>query len=167
MKSQNNIKQKIHENLFNGEITDFNNVLLEQYKLYIGSANQTSSARSQTNTFFVSINTIIIGFVTAILTFSQNMKIVYWMIFACLIGLCTSITWFITIRSYRTLNSARFIVIQQLETRMSANIYNVEWKILLKDRPNRNYQRLTQIEQFVPIFFGILYVVLIITILLP
>ena len=59
---------KKSESVFNVPTDDKNQGhLLEQYKLYVESANLTSSLRSQANTYYLTINTILVSFLVAIL----------------------------------------------------------------------------------------------------
>jgi hypothetical protein len=147
--------------LFNENIDSVAPILLEQYKLYIETANATSSTRIQANTFFLTINTTLVGFVVGVVEFSQRAEVPLWMIFACVVGLFLCAAWFALLRAYRNLNSARYQIIHELEKKLPANIYAREWQIALHERPKRRYVRQTFIEQMVPIGFGLLYITLI------
>lgn len=154
---------KKSETVFNVPIQEKNQVLLlEQYKMYIESANLTSSLRSQANTYFLTINTILISFLVAILEFSSQASVYYWIVFACLAGVLLCISWFFLIRSYRSLNSGRFAVIHELEKELPARIYEREWEIIVaKINPQKTkYIRQTYIEQIIPVAFGFLYITL-------
>lgn len=150
--------------VFNTNIDDSNRgILVEQYKLYVDSANQTSRLRSQTNTFFLTINTILISFLTGILEFSSQINTSSWLIAACVVGILLNVNWYFTIRSYRSINSGRFAVIQELETKLPARIYEREWELVLSKRDNKaRYLRLTYIEQIIPAIFGFLYILLVV-----
>lgn len=151
------------ETVFNVPIHEKNqSLLLEQYKIYVESANLTSSLRSQANTYFLTINTILVSFLVGILEFSSQTNIYYWIVFACLAGVLLCISWFFLIRSYRTLNSGRFAVIHELEKALPARIYDREWEIIVtKTNPKKSkYIRQTYIEQIIPLAFGILYIAL-------
>jgi len=155
---------KSDKSIFNTNIDDHNReILIEQYKLYVDTANQTSRLRSQTNTFFLTINTILISFLTGLSELSGQINTSSWLITACVVGVLLNTSWFFTIRSYRSINSGRFAVIRELETKLPARIYEREWELVLSDRANKTrYIRLTYIEQIIPIIFGFLYIVLVI-----
>ncbi len=147
-------------NLFNDNIKTIDNALLEQYKLYVGTANQTSTTRVQANTFFLTLNTLLVGFIVSMTQFVKQPAVPLWMLFVCMIGIFLTLTWFVLIRTYRDLNSARFQILQEIETKLPANIYRREWQIALDERPKRIYIRQTTIEQMVPYAFGVLYIML-------
>jgi hypothetical protein len=167
MGSQTNTnEQPIKEdNLFNS-IKDVDSALIEQYKLYVGTANQTSTTRVQANTFFLTLNTLLVGFIVSMTQFVKQPAVPLWMILVCIIGIFLTITWFVLIRAYRDLNSARFQIIQEIETKLPLNLYRREWQIALEERPKRVYIRQTTIEQMVPYAFGVLYIVLALSLLL-
>lgn len=142
-------------------------ILLEQYKLYIESANLTTSLRSQANTFFATANTALVSFIAAIFEFSSQKSAPIWTIFACIAGVLLAISWFFSIKSYRALNSGRFAVINELETLLPARIYAREWELITGRSPlKRRYTRQTYVEQSIPIAFCILYVALAITMII-
>jgi hypothetical protein len=153
--------------LFTNEIdTASQTILLEQYKLYVDSANQTSSLRIQTNTFFLTINTALVGFTSGALGFLTQNFVSWWIISACIAGVLLCISWFFSIRSYRSLNSGRFAVIHELEAQLPARIYQREWQLITAARPKKSkYIRQTHVEQFIPMAFGLLYVSLVIALI--
>lgn len=70
------------------------------------------------------------------------------------------LTWFVMMRSYRQLNSAKYAVIGALERRLPAFAYSdAEWDALGRGRDWRRYVPLTRVEQWVPLIFGAAYVV--------
>ncbi len=154
------------DSLFNSEVSEVSPVLVEQYKLYIETTNATSSTRIQANTFFLTINTTLVGFVVGVVEFSQQPTIPLWIIFVCIVGMFLCIAWFALLRAYRNLNSARFQIIKKIEKKLPANIFAREWEIALDERPKRRYIRQTYIEQSVPIGFAILYGTLIAALLI-
>lgn len=131
-------------------------ILLEQYKLYVSSTNLTSELRNKANTYFISVSTLLIGLISALLNYHDKNIIPYWIIFTCIGGVILCMSWFLLLRSYRNLNSGRFKVINELEEKLPAKIYRREWEIILKTRGKR-YVRLTQIEQVTPLVFIVLY----------
>lgn len=157
------MKEAPGRNLFNSEIDKQNQqILLEQYKIYIESANLTSTLRSQTNTFFLTINTALVSFAAAIPQFSNQAGISRWILFAFIAGILLDLSWFFAIRSYRSLNSGRFAVIHEIESKLPARIYQREWEIVTKQRPDKSkYIRQTLIEQISPILFAALYIAMI------
>jgi hypothetical protein len=145
-----------NQELLNPNVPNFDSALLEQYKLYVGVANGMTATRIQANTFFLTINTALIGFIIGVIEFSAQKSVPWWILFVCGAGALLSISWFALLNAYRNLNSARFQIIHQIEAKLPANIYAYEWQMAL-NRPDRPYTRLTDIEQTVPTAFFALY----------
>lgn len=150
--------------LFNHE-TDSNPAILEQYKLYIGTTNQTTTMQTQANRFFLTTNTLIVGFIVSMPQFAMHPTLPIWLLFVCLIGIFLTITWFVTIRAYRDLNSARLQTIQAIETKLPANIYLREWQIARAER-RQGIIRKVSVEQVAPYVYGVLYAILTISLFL-
>jgi hypothetical protein len=68
--------------------------------------------------------------------------------------------WFILVRSYRRLNTAKYAAIGDFEERLPAFAYSrAEWGVLGEGRDWRRYMPLTHVEQWVPVVFAVAYVV--------
>jgi hypothetical protein len=99
--------------------------LLEQYKVYVEITDRISQRRGSTNTFFLTFNTAIVA---ALAGFFQhvpsNISVVIY-----LAASVMAITWALLLKSYKNLNTAKFIVIGELEKRLPAQMfYAAEWK---------------------------------------
>ncbi len=140
--------------------------LIEQYKLYVEMADRVSQRRDQSNRFYVAL----LGALAAILVIaarfvlSDGGEAVKFITAAFLIsgvfGAAISIIWLVNIRSYRTLNSAKFQVIHELEKEIPFDGYAKEWDILRPPDGSRKYLQLTIIEQFVPVLVCITFLAL-------
>jgi hypothetical protein len=65
-----------------------------------------------------------------------------------------------SVRSYRQLNTAKFKVVGALEDRLPASPYwHAEWVALGEGKDWRKYLPLTHLEQWVPVLFGLVYVI--------
>ena len=142
---------------------EYNDHLLEQYKLYVEMADRVSQRRDQSNRFYVTIVSALAAIVVIIarlgvpedgteVILSANAAFV----FAGLFGLALSVVWFFNIRSYRMLNRAKFKVINQMEKRLPFAPYKKEWEIARPTEGRRPYFQLTRVEQFVPVIFLVL-----------
>ncbi len=134
-------------------------IILEQYKIYVEMADRASSRRSFANTFFLTLNTAIFGVMAHILQSGIPAATSWALIFPLLaiVGQCAA--WFLIIRSYRQLNSAKYKVIGALEERLPASPYwRAEWYTLGEGSDRAKYWPLTHLEQWMPVFFGALYV---------
>jgi hypothetical protein len=140
--------------------------LIEQYKLYVEMADRISARRGLTNTFFLSLNT---GIVTVIGVLAQHppkgpaaLLVVPWVV---LVVQCMS--WFWLLRSYRQLNTAKYVVVGMLEERLPASPYwRAEWAALGEGRDPARYWPLSHVEQWIPVLFALAYTAGLIALLL-
>lgn len=138
--------------------------LLEQYKLYVEMADRVSQRRDQSNRFYVTIVSALAAIVVIIARFGvpENgalLEVAFLVIG--LFGLALSVIWHFKIRSYRTLNSAKFDIINSMEKQLPYAGYSKEWEILSNPPLGRpQYQQLTRVEQFVPVIFMALFAAL-------
>ncbi len=133
------------------------NMLLEQYKIYVEMADRISARRALSNAFFLTLNT---GLLTGIGVVWREVNPTSLLVFALLIaGIIQASTWFWLIRSYRQLNAAKYVVIGALEERLPASPYwRAEWQALGEGKNPARYWPLTQVEQVLPAIFVALYV---------
>ena len=138
--------------------------LLEQYKLYVEMADRVSQRRDQSNRFYVTIVSALAAVVVIIARFSvpENgalLEVAF--LIVGLFGLALSVVWHFNIRSYRTLNSAKFDIINSIEKQLPYAGYSKEWEILSNPPQGRpQYRQLTRVEQFVPVIFSALFAAL-------
>ena len=137
--------------------TAYQRDVLEQYKLCLEMADRISQRRGFTNTFFLTFNTAGAGALAAVydkIDAAQAVPIF-------LVGIVLCVAWGLLLRSYRTLNTAKFKVIGVLEERLPASpIWSAEWKALGEGKDWRKHVPLGPLETIVPIGFGTLYAVL-------
>lgn len=146
---------------------DYKEHLLQQYKLYVESADRVSSRRALSNTFFVSVNTALLsvdGFAT-----SQTLKTAASPSFVFLsvltIGsILLSITWYLILHSYDQLNTGKFAVIHKLEAELPASLYSAEWVVLGKGKQSKTYRPISKLESNVPLLFIAVYLALLLLI---
>ncbi|MFJ8834310.1 hypothetical protein [Micromonospora aurantiaca] len=132
-------------------------VILEQYKLYVEMADRVSARRGLTNTFFLSLNTLIATAAGVVWKDRSALEVWYLSVpLAALLLQC--VAWFWLLRSYRQLNSAKYVVVGALEDRLSASPWRSEWKALGEGRDPSRYWPLTHLEQWIPVSFGVVYV---------
>lgn len=133
---------------------------LEQYKVYVESAEQVSTRRATTNTLFVTVQALLVTAVGVILdtewTFEPR-----WLVLLPLAGaLLLCWFWLRLVISYRSLNQGKYRVIEEYEKRLPTAPYvEAEWRGALRmNTRSGRYKRFTDVEQFVPIAFMVLYV---------
>ena len=86
-------------------------IILEQYKLYIGTIEKVSDRRQFSNNFYLTLNSVLLAF-TGFLT-SLNFE--FWHIIIAVAGICISFLWFLSITSFRKLNDGKFKILHCLE----------------------------------------------------
>ena len=135
--------------------------LLEQYKLYVEMADRVSQRRDQSNRFYVTIVSALVALlvVMARLGSADSLWAVALLI-AGLFGAALSVIWLLNIRSYRTLNTAKFAIINDIERQLPTAGYSDEWELLRPKEGRPQYFQLTRVEQLVPyltllLFLGI------------
>ena len=133
--------------------------VLEQYKSYVETADRVSARRGLTNTFYLSINTVIVT-VVGILWRDRPSLETWWLVLPALVAILQCVVWWMTLLSYRQLNVAKFDVIKLLEERLpAAPLTGAEWTRLTLNTDWRRYMPLTWVEQLVPALFAVIYLV--------
>ena len=136
--------------------------LLEQYKLYVQSAENVSARRVASNRYLLAINSALValyGLQSA--GFGQSC----WALLIPAMGIPVSLLWYLIIKSHADLNRIKFDVIHELEEHLPAAMYKYEW-YLAEEGKGKTYRAATTIEQWVPVLFALLHVVLTIMIIL-
>jgi len=132
--------------------------LLEQYKLFVDSADHISQRRSSTNSFFLAVNASLVTLYGIGLTLKASAA---WHLLVPIAGILVCLGWFSLVENYRSLNSVKFDVIHEMEAKLPAALYKYEWK-LLEEGQGKVYKPVTHIEQWIPGIFGLLYMGLIV-----
>lgn len=132
-------------------------LLLEQYKLYVEMTDRISQRRMNANTFFISVNTLLLTIVTIL----KSTLFLEW-IFVGIWGGLLCLTWYLTLCNYRQLNSCKFTVILEIEKLLPISSFAYEWEFLRVKNEVKKYWPLSYIEKIVPILFCILYITLMI-----
>ena len=144
-----------------GDNPKYSDHFLEQYKLYVEMADRVSQRREQANRFYVSLVAAIVALLVVLARFDVAdgaWPVVF--LISGLFGAALSVVWFVNIRSYRQLNSAKFAIINKMEEQLPTSGYADEWELLRpKDGPAKYFQ-LSRIEQFVPAIFFVLFAAL-------
>jgi hypothetical protein len=137
---------------------DEHSVIFELYKLYVEMADRVSARRGLTNVFFLSLNTAIFAAIGAL--WKGHLSFPPWILVFPLLALLVQCgAWFLLVRSYRQLNSAKYIVIGALEERLPASPYwKAEWKALGEGKDRSKYWPVTHLEQWVPFIFAATYI---------
>src|SRR5690348_11243200 len=100
---------------------------LDIYKLLVEMADRVSQRRQAANSFYLTINTAIIGSSAYLSAFHPAWGGVCLMALA---GFCVSLLWIRNIQSYKELNEGKFHVITQLEMHLPVQPFKDEWEFL-------------------------------------
>lgn len=135
--------------------------VFDLYRMMVESSEQLIQRRQKTNAFFITV----IGSLLAIAgllvkTGAINCESIGILYGFSVVGLLLCNSWRNLIDNYGKLNKAKFDVILRLEKDLSAQIYAAEWIALGKGLRPQKYKSFTSTEKNVPLFFGLLIVVL-------
>ncbi|WP_456030175.1 RipA family octameric membrane protein [Streptomyces werraensis] len=136
--------------------------ILDLYKLAVEMADRVSARRGTANAFFLSVQTTLISIIG--LTYERLEKAHYSVYLALSIaGVTLSASWWLQLRSYRDLNTAKFAVINKLEENLPVQLFKDEWSFLKRDPLpplRKRYAELGYVERVIPGVFAALYVLL-------
>lgn len=133
----------------------YRNHLLEQYKLYLTSAENISNRRQTANVFFVIVNTTLVSLVGYLNLGSDKSADLYWLI--SIAGIAISYMWYRLVISYKDLNSAKFKVVHEIEKSLPVSPYDAEWEAVGRGEDSKLYLPFTYIEIYVPWVFVVLH----------
>lgn len=138
---------------------EFEKHLFEQYKLYVEMTDRISARRMLANSFFVGVQTaLIVAFAVLAKEKVLPSTLLGLAPFIAILLLC--FVWWRIVHSYRQLNSGKFKVILELERMLPVAPYDAEWVALGSGEDRKKYLPLTHIENWVPVCFGLLYILL-------
>ncbi|WP_433471268.1 RipA family octameric membrane protein [Saccharomonospora azurea] len=147
----------IDEAAYTDEKAAYQAAILEQYKIYTEMADRSSARRALANAFFLSLNTATLTAAGALWT--SKLFASWLLLLPLFLLLAQTGAWFWIVRSYRQLNTAKYIVVGMLEERLPASPYwRAEWKALGEGKNKALYWPLTHLEQWLPIIFAGLYI---------
>ena len=130
--------------------------LLEQYKLYVGSAEQVSARRIASSRLLLALNA---GFVALYGIEPAGFGQSWWAMPLPLLGIVVCLLWSRIIKSHKDLNRVKFTLIHEFERHLPAAPYTCEWRLAEQGR-GRPYRAVTDIERWIPWTFLVLHAVL-------
>jgi hypothetical protein len=141
--------------------------VLDLYKMAVEMADRVSARRGAANAFFLSVQTAFVGAMGVTATDNQNVP--WWAaLILALAGISISLVWWLQLRSYRVLNSAKFDIINAVEPRLPLQVFSQEWEMLTGNSGGPWWTRYTELgatERQVPWVFAALHAGLFIGIL--
>lgn len=131
--------------------SEYRNHILEQWKTAVDMSNAISDRRTNVNNIFLTINSILL----ALVNFQFEKKSMGYALIGC--AICG--IWILNLKNFKQLNSAKFKVINELEKKLPANVFDYEWEVVGRGNNGKKYKRMTKIEQAIPFTFVLIYVV--------
>ncbi len=145
-------------------------ITLEIYKLTVEMADRVSGRRNYANNFFLTLHTMLAVFVGVLSSAREASDPgplppidTVAVVSTAIAGIVLACSWWILLRSYRDLNSAKFEVINRLEESLPARPFTDEWatlKALPQKRWRLPYAELGFVERIVPAVFAAVYIAL-------
>lgn len=135
----------------------------EQYKIYLEMADRISSRRQSANSFFVTINTLLItlsGYAKA----ATNAETFFY-VMTSLAGVLICYVWYRLVLSYKNLNSAKFKVVHAIERELPYRLFDAEWDAVGRGENKKLYHPFTNLEVRVPWIFLTIHVLVVLYIL--
>lgn len=135
----------------------------EMYRLAVEMADRVSDRRATANRFFFTVQA---GLAVALGAFSVSDEAShpdkFLLALAAAAGVLIAASWWLLLRSYRDLNTAKFAVINRIEAEhLPLQVFGDEWTELKKDPVKRWrpwYAEQGQVERAVPLIYLVLYV---------
>lgn len=136
--------------------------VLEIYKMAVEMADRVSARRAGANAYFITVQGALVTSLGFLASRTPAVNDRYLVAIAA-VGVITSASWFLLLRSYRDLNRAKFKVIHDLEKMLPTQPFADEWVVLKRDpvpkwRPR--YAELSTVERVIPALFGLVNVLL-------
>lgn len=131
--------------------------LMKQYEMMVSSALQVTNWRHTANNFYLAVNTALLTIAAYLYGFSPGTGFVVGVI-----GVAITKLWRDTIRYYRSLNSAKFMVIHEMEKQLPVAMFQLEADYFNKE----TRKNATAIESNIPILFAVAYILLLVVLVL-
>jgi hypothetical protein len=136
--------------------------IFEIYKLTVEMADRISARRAGANAYFITVQGALIAALGFLASRTPAVHDRYLVAIAA-VGVITSVAWFLLLRSYRDRNRAKFKVISDIETNLPLKPFSDEWLDLKRDPVPRwrpRYAELSTVERMVPALFGLMNLLL-------
>jgi hypothetical protein len=128
----------------------------EQYSLFVESSYKVTEWRNSANGFFLSLNAATV----ALVGFGWEKNLPYFqqlLIFLASIMFLVCTLWVRLLLSFKTLNSAKFAVIERMEKDLHYKPFTDEWKEIEKKTGLFGYTSLSKLEISVACVIGLLH----------
>lgn len=136
--------------------------ILDQYKLYVGMADQISGRRSISNSFFLTANTVVLSTLGLVgrLYLQQSVLGLVGVLVVLGGAVMFCVAWRAILMSYDRLNAVKFQIIIEIEDKLPLQPYKTEWARLGYGKKSQVYRPLSHLERWVPLGFIFMYIIL-------
>jgi hypothetical protein len=129
--------------------------LFEQYKIFLEAARQTNELRKDTNSFYITINSVIISTVGAV---GQGMifpnKSLIFIIALMVIGIGCVISWISVLTMYKGMEYESYVIIKEIESYFPSSISTKFNQLVAKENTSDNDKAfLVKKERIMPYAF--------------
>lgn len=131
--------------------------LLEQYKMFVESADRISQRRQEANKFFLTINTALLAVLGGILGCDSQSLGLWLFLPVAAAGLVLCYVWYRLVLSYKGLNAGKFEVIHAIEKELPLALFDAEWRQIGKGNDPKKYKPFSEIETWIPWIFAAFY----------
>lgn len=106
-------------------------LLLEQYKIMVGSTEKVTDQRMRVNNLFFTVTSSILSISLVVgKAFEFSLAGSFGMLVLSIMAFIVTFFWEKLVRSYGKLNTGKFTVIDQIEKQLRTNMFEHEWNIL-------------------------------------
>ncbi|AUX09934.1 small integral membrane protein [Halalkaliarchaeum desulfuricum] len=132
--------------------------LIDQYTTYVDTTLNVSNRRMRNNRFYV----LLLSGTLAVVSVLADTQIIeeVGLLIAGLLGLALCILWYLSIVSYKQLNSGKYEIIQAMEKDLPAEPFANEWDVLDEGRDWRTYITHTRVERKIPGVLAVPYLII-------
>lgn len=128
--------------------TDSSSALIEQYTTYVNTTLDVSNRRMRNNRFYV----LLLSGTLAVISVLAKTDIIQavGLLLAGSLGVALCILWYLSIISYKQLNSGKYEVISEMESELPVAPFDTEWDALKQGQDPRTYITHTRVERKIP-----------------
>ncbi|RQG95569.1 RipA family octameric membrane protein [Natrarchaeobius oligotrophus] len=132
--------------------------LINQYTTYVDTTLNVSNRRMRNNRFYV----LLLSGTLAVVSVLADTQIIeeVGLLLAGLLGLALCVLWYLSIVSYKQLNSGKYEVIQAMEEDLPAEPFADEWDVLDEGEDWWTYITHTRVERKIPGVLAVPYLLI-------
>lgn len=138
-------------------------VLLEQYKAFLETAENLVTRRQSVNSFYISANTALITIGGTIFTIGSEEDMLTKLAVICALsvpGILLNISWYRMLQSYYINNQGKLKILSMIEKKLAASLFDAEWRAMKNKYSKKKYISFTENEKLLPSVFFLFYLLI-------